>query len=163
MPAGRLRQCLAFLAVILLAPASAAAQTVEACSLLSNAEFEKVTGRKSYAPPEPMTLAGGTLCGYDSGQLIILTGPKAVENWNGMLTSYGQDKLPRHPVPGVGDGAYSLFTRPRSEYEDANAFVVFRKGAHLVAASVAAEEGKPPESALPLATSLATAVAGKLK
>ena len=47
--------------------------------------------------------------------------------------------------------------------KDANAFVVFRRGEHLVGASVAAGEGQPVESALPLATSLAKAVAGKLK
>jgi hypothetical protein len=110
-----------------------------------------------------MPWGGGTVCGYDNGQIVLFSGVDSRAAFDRLLESFGQQNLSRIPVDGLGEGAFALFFDPESEYQDHGAFVVFGAGPPTVAVTVYAEEGEPAETALPHAISVAEAVAAKLR
>ena len=151
-------------AAMLLPFAAAWAQVpADACGLMTSDEFEALTGKTEYSEPTGMPWATGTVCGFENGQIVLFTGEDSRTAFDGLLTSFGQEALPRTPVDGLGEGAFALFFDPESEYQDHGAFVVFGAGPPTVAVTVYADEGEPAESALPEAMAVAQAVAAKLR
>lgn len=147
-----------------LLPALAAAQAAtDACALMSRDEFQALTGRPEYTDPTPMALGpDGSICGFGNGQVILLTGAGSSAAFDRFLAAFDAADLPRAPVDGLGDGAFSLTSDPVDPYQDHGAFVVFGAGPPTVAVSVNAEEDQPGEAALPTALAVARAVAAKL-
>ncbi len=142
------------------------AQSPSACSLMPNAEIEKLTDRRFYSDPEPTSLAGGgSACTYGTGkaQIVLFSGPKSQELWNNYLKNFGKDKEAKHPVPEAGDGAYVIYPKPRDEYEDTTGLLVVNAGPHTLGISLAAAKGEPAESVQPKLVALAKAVVGKLR
>jgi hypothetical protein len=143
------------------------AQSRAACSLLTNAEIERLTGRRLYSEPEPTSLAdgAGSACTYGTGkaQLVLFSGPKSQELWNDYLKNFGRDKDAKHPVPAAGSGAYVIYPTPRDEYEDTIGLLVVNAGPHTLGVSLAAAKGEPAESVQPTLVTLANAVVTKLR
>src|SRR5688572_26602952 len=74
---------------------SATAGTIEACSLLTNAEVAKITGRRlSDAPGATALVGGGSACTYGLGaaQIILFSGEKSEERFNTFLEGFGHEK-----------------------------------------------------------------------
>src|SRR5689334_11445254 len=90
-----------------------AAGTTDVCSLLTRAEVERITGRRQYRDPDAAELAGGSVCGYSEAEVMLFSGEGSGERLEAMLRSFGHDKDERHPVSGVGDGAYVIYPEPR--------------------------------------------------
>ena len=151
-------------AVLSVVPPGAWAQGLsDACALMGGDDFEALTGKTEYSDPTSMSLGGGTVCGYDNGQVLLFTGNESLAAFDGLLASFGQEDLPRTPVDGLGDGAFALFYDPENPYQDHGAFVVFGAGPPTVAVTVYAEEGEAAEAALPQAMAVARAIAAKLQ
>jgi hypothetical protein len=136
---------------------------VLACKLLTNDEVVKLTGRKSYTPPEGVQLRdGGSSCTWDSGVNInLFTGPKSVEQHESMLKAFKQDKTPRQAVPGLGDSAYATAWMG-NQYQGNHAVLVVRKGAHTMGISLEAQGGQTPQSAQPTLMTVAKAALARL-
>jgi len=154
----RLGSCWALAVAMLYASLGAAwAQAPgDACGLMSRDEFAALTGKTEYGDPTGMPWGGGTVCGFENGQIVLFTGADAPAAFDRMLAGFGQQDLPRKPVEGLGEGAFAL------PYQDHGAFVVFGAGPPTVAVAVYADDGEPAEAALPEAMSVARAIAAKL-
>lgn len=111
-----------------------------ACSLLSDAEVNKLItrGRDTYGEgPQPMSIGGGTVCGYPGGaQIILFQPPKSQESAERFLQGFKKDKEPRRPLSGVGDRAFIMFPTPRDQYEDRGAFLVSNVGQYTIMVSM---------------------------
>jgi hypothetical protein len=151
----------AAVAVAVLAAGAALAQE-DACALISREEFEALTGKPSYSDPTGMPWGGGSVCGFDNGQIMLFPGEGSRATFDQFLAGFGQQDLPRTPIEGLGPDAFALFYDPESEYQDHGAMVVFGAGPPTVSVTVYAEDGEPPEAALPEAMAVARAVAEKL-
>ena len=151
-------------AAVMLAPLNAAwgQAPADACGLMSRDEFEALTGKTEYTDPTGMPWGGGTVCGYNNGQILLFTGEDSESAFDQMLESFGQEGLPRTPVDGLGEGAFALFFDPEDEYQDHGTFVVFGAGPPTVAVTVYAADGERAEAALPRAMAVAEAIAAKL-
>jgi hypothetical protein len=150
--------------VLLVAPSGAPAQApADACALMGRDEFQALTGKQEFTDPEGMPFGGGTVCGFNNGQILLWTGDDAPQAFDRLLASFGEQDLARTPVEGLGEGAFAIFYHPESEYQDHGAGVVFGAGPPTVAVMVYAEDGEPPEAALPQAMAVAQAVAGRLE
>jgi hypothetical protein len=152
-------------AMVLGAPWCAAwAQTLsDACALVSVDEFQSLTGKTEYGDPTGMPWSGGTVCGFGSGQIILLLQADSTAVMDRFLASAEKDLVsPRTPVDGLGDGAFSVLFDPDDPYQDHGAFVVFGAGPPRVAVTVYAEDGEPAEAARPPAMAVAEAIAAKL-
>jgi len=137
-----------------------------ACSLLSNADIEKLTGRHFFAAPEPTSLGGGgSACAYGTGkaQVVLFSGSKSEQQYNALLKNYKRENEKKTPVSGIGDKAYIMFPQPKTEYEDKNAILVVRVGEHTVAVSLAAIKPNAGESVQPDVVKLAKAAVAKLR
>jgi hypothetical protein len=132
-----------------------------ACALMSRDDFAALTGKVEYSEPTGMPWGGGSVCGFGNGQIILWTGPDAATAFDRFAAGFGQQDLPRTPVEGLGEGAFAIFYDPEDPYQDHGAGVVFGAGPPTVAVMVYAEEGEPPEAALPAAMAVAQAVAGR--
>jgi hypothetical protein len=137
--------------------------TVMACALLSNDEVAKMTGRKSYSPPEGVQLkGGGSSCTWDSGVNInLFSGPKSAEQHEALLKAFKQDKTPRQNVPGLGDSAYATAWMG-NQYQGNHAVLVIRKGAHTMGISLEAQGAETPPSVQPKLMVVAKAALAKL-
>ncbi len=170
----------AFAALVTLGAASiAAAQTnsdvarrliekqddaVPACKLLSNDEVVKLTGRRSFVKPEGVQLKGGSgsSCNWDAGVNINLySGPTAAQNMEGLMKSFKVDQLPRQPVAGIGDSAFSTVMN-LGKYQGNHALLVVRKGAHAMSVSLEAKEPETPQSVQPKLLAVAKAALARL-
>lgn len=136
---------------------------VAACKLLSNDEVVKLTGRKSYTPPEGVQLRdGGSSCTWDSGVNInLFSGPKSAEQHEELMRNFKVDKTPRQPVAGVGDGAFVTHMM-LGKYQGDHALMVVRKGAHTMGISLEAKAPETPQSLQPKLTTIAKAALAKL-
>jgi len=152
------------LAFPLLCTPARAADPLEACALLTAAEFQQITGRTLYFEPEAMSLdrGAGSSCGYETGQLIVYSGNDSQKSWENLLARYEYAETPRTPVADLGDHAYSFLPTPHNKYEDTNAFVVVSKGQVTFAVSVATLGSETAEQVLPLALQLARSIVVKL-
>lgn len=143
----------------------AATGAVEACSLLTKAEVEKATGRRFRGGPESLEFAGASVCAYGDGeaQIILYSGAGSGERLDALIRNFGNGNEQRHPVPGVGDGAYIIYPTPQNQYQDKAAAVVARAGRHALGITLAAEGSQPAEAARPGVVELAKAAAAKLR
>lgn len=145
------------------------AANAKPCSLLTAAEVEKyiARGQKLYDEGSGASLGGGagSTCdwGGGRGQIILYSGPKAEDGLNALLKAFEQDKEPKQPVAGVGDRAWVIYPKPRNQYQPRVAFLGAKTGAHMIAVSLEADDGKPTESVLPDVIALAKLVVGKLR
>jgi hypothetical protein len=134
------------LAALLTAAPILAQSAPNACSLLTDAEVAKLItrGRPVYDQvPEAVALAGGaaSVCDYPTGgQIGFWAGPKAQENFERTLKSFGWDKEARQPISGVGDRAFIMFPTPE-KHKDRAAFLVATVGQQLVTAALFAHDG----------------------
>jgi hypothetical protein len=141
-----------------------AEEPLQACALVSKADFERITARTTYFEPEQMSLAGGagSLCEFESGQLWLYPGDKSGALWESVVKGFGNQDDPRTPVEGLGDRAYSFSPTPRNEYQDTGIFIVVTQGDTTLVASVMTVGDEPVESVRPLALELARFVLAKL-
>ena len=135
----------------------------DACGLMSRDEFQALTGRTEYGDPTGMPWSGGTVCGFDNGQIILLTQADSAQVMDRFLANAEKDLVsPRTPVDGLGEGAFSVSFDPENPYQDHGVFVVFGAGPPTVAVTVYAEDGEPAEAALAPAMAVSEAVSAKL-
>ena len=122
-------------AAVAQAPASApkGQAGIHACSLVSEAEIQRVTGttnRMSTPPSRSDAPNGGTQCNY-VGLDIALTPGVTAQNFESNRKSAAQQRnTTTEPVSGVGEEAY-YYVRTRSS--SSNVGVVFRVGTYQVA------------------------------
>ena len=135
----------------------------DACALMSKDEFAAITGKTEYTDLTSMPWGSGTVCGFSNGQIVLFTGEDSKAAFDHLLASFGQEKLPREPVDGLGPDAFALFFDPESEYQGHGAFVVFGAGPPTMAVTIYAADGEQAKSALPQALAVARAIAAKLK
>jgi hypothetical protein len=116
-------------------PAGQASQAggIHACSLVSEADIARITGRPNQAaiPPERTDMPnGGTVCNFE-GLDITLTPRVTKQNFetNRQSAAQGQNTT-TEPLSGVGEEAY-FYERKRSS--SSNVGVVFRVGSYQVA------------------------------
>jgi hypothetical protein len=136
---------------------------VPACRLLSNDDVVKLTGRKSYTPPEGVQLKdGGSSCTWDSGVNInLFSGPRSADQHEALLKAFKQDKTPRQTVAGLGDSAYSTAWMG-NQYQGNHAVLVIRKGAHTMGVSLEAKPPETPQSVQPKLMTVAKAALAQL-
>lgn len=142
---------------------SPSAETIQACSLMTKADIEKLTGQRLFGEPQATALYGGSACGWGSTQIVLFSGENSEERYNALLKNFGKDTEQKHPVSGVGDRAYMMFPKPRNQYEDTIALLVITSGQHTMGISVAAEKGQSGESVQPTVMALAKTVVEKLR
>jgi hypothetical protein len=152
---------LACIAPALAQPKPGAAAGPSACSLLTRADVEKATGRNAMVDAE--SSAGGTICHYGTAQLIVRTGPKSWESLEDTLKAFKHDKEPRQAVSGFGDRAYMMFPTPANKYQDDVALLVTQVGAHTLALTVDAPDGKRPQDMRPAVESLMRTALSRLR
>jgi hypothetical protein len=131
-------------AALMLLGWSAAGAQANPCGLLTSAEAEKhvARGRPTYGQaPEAVTMGGGAMCEYPSGQIGIWPGPKAQESLERFFKAWKADKAVRHPVAGVGDRAWIMFPVPENEYKDRTAYLVAHVGQQIVTVALFARKG----------------------
>ena len=146
-----------YLAILM--PLALGAEIVQACSLLTKDEFAQVLGRPAFTEPDG-EMTG--VCGYDGGQVLLYPGPNSQAAWEGTLKAFGYENAERVPVEGVGESAYAFYVKPKDEYQDASAFVVFVVGDFTVAVSVNADNGQAGETVHDKAVTLAKMAAAKV-
>jgi hypothetical protein len=138
--------------------------TVDACSLLTKAEVEALTGRHFYTEPDLTQLrGGGTACTYDDAQIMVFSGPNSEESFNSLLAAFGHGNEVKHPVLGFGEGAYIIYPTPRDKYEGNHGVLVAKVTSHTLAISLEAEGEKPAESVRPALERFARAVLDKVR
>lgn len=136
-----------------------------ACSLISNAELEKITGSKLTEQPYLYNFpSGGSSCTYQRGQvqLVVFSGAGHEKKYDDYVRSNyakivknGAPDMTKHPVSGVGSSAY--FMSPKTP----SAILVVNKGIHTLAIAMVAHNGKP-ESMQPTLVSIAKTAAARL-
>jgi hypothetical protein len=164
---GALRLALAVLVVgslfgLELPPAAAQGSSgiADACSLLTNADVERITGAHLYGDPDPTALAGGTACTHGGGaaQVILFSGGDSGQWFDAFVQAFGHGDEPRHPAPEAGDGAYVMYPKPQNKYQDTVGLLVVPLAGQTLGITLAAVEGKPVESVQPGLIALAKAV-----
>jgi hypothetical protein len=117
-----------------LAPSASEGQAaVHACSLVSEADIQRVTGttnRMNTPPSREDAPGGGTQCNYVGLDIALTPGVNA-QNFRSNRASAGQQaNTTTEPLAGVGEEAY-YYVRTRSS--SSNVGVVFRVGTYQVA------------------------------
>ena len=137
----------------------------EGCSFLTNAEIERITERKLLFKLTSMPLPNGiaTVCDSDIVRVVVFSGENSEKHWEDMLKGFGREGQERIAISGLGDKAYALHLKPRTEHEYPTAITAVTIGAQLAVLSVRAKKGEPAESAQPQATELTKIVLGRLK
>src|SRR3954447_24880364 len=79
------------------APAQDSSATADVCSLLTNADVERVTGTRLYGDPEPTALGGGLACPYGGGaaQVILFSGEDSGQRFDAFVQAFGHGDEPR--------------------------------------------------------------------
>lgn len=136
---------------------------VPACALLTNDEVVRMTGRRSYTPPEGVQFkSGGSSCNWDSGVNInLFTGPRSAEQHESLMKAFKADKTPRQPVAGIGDSAFATAIMG-DKYQGNHGLLVVRKGAHTLGISLQAEGAETPQSVQPKLLTVAKAALARL-
>jgi hypothetical protein len=108
-------------------------QAIHACSLVSEADLQRITGttnRPTSPPSRTETPNGATQCNY-VGLNIALTPGVNAQNFQANRQSAAQQRgTVTEPLAGVGEEAY-YFVRARTSSSQVG--VVFRVGTHQVA------------------------------
>ncbi len=137
--------------------------SIHACSLLSNADVEKVTGRPSRKPPNPQSNIQMThsACSFRDARVWIALSSNASaaqKHVEQELVVGGFDQA-KHAVTGVGDSA-TIYFKPKGKAP--GGLMVTYAGTRAVTIGVKVDEGQPSESAQPLAVGLAKIALAKL-
>lgn len=137
---------------------------VKACSLLTNAEIRKVTGRNEAWELSDAPYDRNSLCDF-SGIVTIRvypgdSGPAAID---AVLKNYQMEKEKRLPVSGFGNGAFVMYPTPRNQYADTFAMLVGRGGTKLFMITLVAPDGSTAESVRPQLLELAGLVRSRLE
>jgi hypothetical protein len=147
------------------APATKAPAALQVCSLLTDAEINKLVARGGSASEKNETpLGGGSSCTYGigRGQIIVFSGPKAEANFNDLLKGFHKDTVAKQPVTGVSEGAYVIYPKPRDEYEVRVGLLATKYRQYMLGISLEPDRGKPSESVQPDLIALTKVVMQKL-
>jgi hypothetical protein len=134
------------------------------CSLLTQAQVEKVLGRKIYETGGTL-IAGGAVCDFDGdeAQVMLFNGAKGEANWDALLKRFGHANAKRTPVPGLGAPAYVIYPPPKNEYQATVAMVVVKTAPGTLVVSSSVKKGEPAEKALEPTVELVKIVLTKLR
>lgn len=147
----------------LAAQSKASADGTVACDLLSNADVQKVTGRTSRKPPNPIVEAKNrwSHCNFREAEIWVGLFPTASTAQKHVYQEVvvGGLEEARHAVAGVGDSA-AIYYRAKGE---PRGLLVTYRGTRGLTVQVDMDPGQPPESALPYAVQLAKIALAKLK
>jgi hypothetical protein len=138
---------------------------IQVCSLLTDAEIKQLVARGGSASEKNETpLAGGSSCTYGigRGQIMVFSGPKAEANFTDLLKGFHKDTVTKHPVSGVGEGAYVIYPKPRDEYEVRVGLLATKYRQYMLGISLEPDKGKPSESVQPDLIALTKVVMQKL-
>jgi hypothetical protein len=139
---------------------------VQACSLLTDAEVKQLVARGSeYALEKNEASYGtGSVCTYGTGrgQIMVFVDPNAEANFNSLLQSYHKEMEAKHPVSGVGNGAYVMYPKPRDEYEVRVGLLATKVRQYMLAITLEPDRGKPSDSVEPALIALTKVVMQKL-
>jgi hypothetical protein len=139
------------------------ADTTHACDLATNADVERVTGRRSEDPPGRLSTVQKTQSACDfweaAIQVALFSSPLSQEHVNRALDDNGFDRS-KHAVTGVGDSATIYF---RAKGKEPEGFLVVYTGPRTVTVRVKMEAGQTSESAQPHAVGLGKIAVAKLR
>ena len=138
---------------------------LQVCSLLTDAEIQQLVARGGSASEKnetPLGLGSSCTYGIGRGQIIVYSGPNAEANFNELLKSFHKDTVTKHPVSGVGDGAYVIYPKPRDEYEVRVGMLATKYRQYMLGISLEPDKGKPSESVQPDLIALTKVVMQKL-
>lgn len=137
---------------------------VRACSLLTNDEIRKVTGRNDPWVLNEPPYDQNSLCDFSGIVTIRLYdasgGQAAVD---AVLTNYQLGDERRTPVSGFGNGAFLMVPAPRDQYADTYALLVGNAGTRMFMMTLVAPDGSPGESVRPQLLELAKTVLERLR
>ncbi len=134
-----------------------------ACTLMSKAEFAKITGRQPFDEPAGAQLAnGGSSCEYEGGGFTLYSGPQSEAHYEALLKIFKADATPRQPVTGVGARAYVMLPKPRDQYQGEYAILVVRQGVHTLAVNLEAGRNEKANTLQPKLEALAKAALPRL-
>lgn len=164
--------CLGAVVTLQLSAAASAAQApasppkgqaaVHACSLVSEADIQRVTGttnRMNTPPSRSDTPSGGTQCNYVGLDIALTPGVNAQNFQTNRASAAQQRGTTTEPLTGVGDEAY-YYIRARSSSSGVG--VVFRVGTYQVALGDNVPSGSV-EAFKPKIVELAKIAAAKLR
>jgi len=147
------------------APAAKPAGALQVCSLLTDTEVKQLVARGGDASEKNETpLGGGASCTYGigRGQIIVYSGPNAQASFNDLAKSFHIDTVTKHPVSGVGEGAYVIYPKPRNEYEVRAGLLITKYRQYMLGTSLEIDKGMPNESVQPDLIALTKVVTQKL-
>ena len=145
--------------------ASKPAGALQVCSLLTDTEIKQLVARGGSASEKnetPMGVGSSCTYGIGRGQIIVYWGPNAEANFNDLLKSFHKDTVTKHPVSGVGEGAYVIYPKPRDEYEVRVGLLATKYRQYMLGISLEPDKGKPSESVQPDLVALTKVVMQKL-
>jgi hypothetical protein len=136
---------------------------VKTCSLLTNDEIKKVTGRNNSWDLADPPYAAGSVCDFGGVVTIRLYSTANAEaSIASTLKNYKVASMQKHPVDGFDSGAYVMYFVPTDKYQDTAAILVANVGARTFMMSLAAPDGKTAESVQPPLLTLGRMVAERL-
>ena len=143
----------------------AAAPAAPLCALLSNADVARLTGRTPFGDPEPWGAGGGMGCTWGGGeaQVIVFDGARPQGRWEDLLKGFGHADARRHPVAAIGEGAYAVYTEPKTRHQDAAGFLVIPHPTRVVVVSVIRDAKQPIAQVESTLVAVAKAVMPKLR
>jgi len=162
----KLRTMVVMMAVVL-SPARTHALGASACSLVTRAELEKITGTKFDSTEKAYLYnfpGGGSSCTYARSQIqiVVYSGVGSEKKYEqyvkanyAKMQASGAPNMTKHPVSGVGNSAY--FMSPRMPA----AILVVSKGLNTFAVNMVAHNGNP-ESLKPALIAVAKIVASRV-
>ena len=135
----------------------------DACTLVTRADVEKVTGREAKKTPSHTAELKGTqsYCGYRDAlvRISLVSKASAAQKHVSQELLVGGFDQTKHTVAGLGDSSVIYFVSKRRTPE---AFLVVHAGARTLTVAVKADGGQPAESARPLAAELARVALARL-
>ncbi len=142
----------------------APADSIHACDLVTNADVEKVTRRRTQGPPDRQSNVQKTYssCSFRQAGVGIVLSSKASQSQKHVyqeLEVGGFDRA-NQPVPGVGDSA-AIYFKPKGK--DPEGFLVTYAGTRTLTIRVKIDHGQPSASAQPFAVGLAKIALAKLR
>jgi hypothetical protein len=64
-------------------------------------------------------------------RVVVLTGENSKQAWEKMIKDFGREDEERFPVSDLGDHAYALHLKPRTEHDYPTALVAVTSGFHI--------------------------------
>jgi hypothetical protein len=154
-----------FLASLACTATLAAQGPEDACSLLTDEEFQQAYGINPQigiipSTPELTEVTWGQHCDYADGSIDLFTTKSPTAELDRVLGLTKATK--RTPVPGVGDRAFFTVVYPGDVYRE-RGFLAIHTGSRLVALSMDHKQGEPVETTRPKLEALAKLALPRLK